>query len=104
MKYCEQCGKELKKGVEYCPNCGAKVNKDDKEVVNASVVDNNTNTTVKDNTTIAFVCSIIGALCCTYVAIPGMILSIQSLKQIEIVNLINNLQLVLIENLLAILI
>lgn len=83
MKYCEQCGKELKKGVEYCPNCGAKVNKDDKDVVNASVVDNNTNTTVKDNTTIAFVCSIIGALCCTYVAIPGLILSIQSLQQMK---------------------
>ena len=68
---------------DFCPNCGAKVNKEDKEVVNATVVENNSNPTVKDNTTIAFVCSIIGALCCTYVAIPGMILSIQSLKQMN---------------------
>ena len=85
MKYCNQCGGELKGNVEFCPNCGAKVNKDNKEVVNATVVDNNANnnTTVKDNTTIAFVCSIIGALCCTYVAIPGLILSIQSLQQMK---------------------
>lgn len=85
MKYCNQCGGELKGNVEFCPNCGAKVNKDNKEVVNATVVDNNVNnnTTVKDNTTIAFVCSIIGALCCTYVAIPGLILSIQSLQQMK---------------------
>lgn len=81
MKHCEQCGGELKNNAEYCPNCGAKVNKN--EVVNATV-DNNTNVeTVKDNTTLAFVLSIIGALCCTYVAIPGLILSIQSLQQMK---------------------
>ena len=83
MKYCEQCGGELKENADFCPNCGSKVKKD-KEVVNATVVENNlNNTTVKDNTTIAFVCSIIGALCCTYVAIPGLILSIQSLQNMK---------------------
>ena len=92
MKYCNQCGGELKGNVEFCPNCGAKVNKDNcwakigekKEAVSVTVVNNNGGSTgVKDNTTTAFVCSIIGALCCTYVAIPGLILSIQSLQQMK---------------------
>lgn len=84
MKYCEHCGGKLEGDVTYCPNCGAPINKKaEKEVVNATVVKDATDGTVKDNTTAAFVCSIIGALCCTYVAIPGLILSIQSLNQMK---------------------
>lgn len=82
MKYCEHCGGKLEGEVTYCPNCGASIDKkEEKEVVTAT--DGTVNTTVKDNTTVAFVCSIIGALCCTYVAIPGLILSIQSLNQMK---------------------
>ena len=82
MKFCEHCGSKLENGATYCPNCGAKV--EIKEKVNGTVVNNNENTNqVKDNTTTAFVCSIIGALCCTYVAIPGLILSIMSLKNMN---------------------
>ena len=82
MKYCEHCGGKLESGAEFCPNCGAKV---EKEVVNGTVVNESSTTTtiVKDNTTTAFVCSIIGALCCTYVAIPGLILSIMSLRDMK---------------------
>ena len=62
MKFCEHCGAKLENGATYCPNCGAKV--EIKEKVNGTVVNNNENTNqVKDNTTTAFVCSIIGALC-----------------------------------------
>ena len=82
MKYCEHCGARLEGKVEYCPNCGAKVN-GGKEVVVGTVVDNSNNTTVKDNTTTGFVLSIIGFLCCTYVAIPGLIISIMSLKNMN---------------------
>ena len=82
MKYCEHCGGKLDSGAEYCPNCGAKV--ENKEVVSGTVVNNSSNQTpVKDNTTTAFVCSLIGALCCTYVAIPGLIISIMSLKDMK---------------------
>ena len=82
MKFCEHCGGKLEGSVEYCPNCGAKVDKAKAEVVNGEVVNNGT-TPVKDNTTTAFVCSIVGFLCCTYVAIPGLILSIMSLKDMN---------------------
>ena len=84
MKYCEHCGGKLESGALYCPNCGAKVNNEKKEVVNATVVNSDgTTTQVKDNTTLGFVLSLIGALCCTYVAIPGLIISIQSLQQMK---------------------
>ena len=85
-KFCTHCGSELKGGASFCPNCGASVNDFKKEeVVTGTVVNNNGSTTtiVKDNTTLAFVCSIIGFLCCTYVAIPGLILSIQSLNDMK---------------------
>ena len=82
MRYCEHCGGKLEDNHKVCPNCGANVEKIKSEVVNGTVVDNVT-TPVKDNTTTAFVCSIIGFLCCTYVAIPGLILSIISLKDMK---------------------
>ena len=80
MKYCEHCGNKLENGGEFCSKCGAKLNSNEK--VTGEVV-NNTKTGVKDNTTTAFVCSIIGALCCTYVAIPGLVLSIMSLRDMK---------------------
>ncbi len=86
MKYCAHCGSELKSGAAFCPNCGASVdNVKKEEVVTGTVVNNNgsTTTTVKDNTTLAFVFSLVGLLCCTYLAIPGLILSITSLKDIN---------------------
>ena len=82
MKYCEHCGKEIKKGAAFCDSCGASVKKDDKPV-EGQVVNNTTTPAVKDNTTLAFVLSLIGALCCTYCAIPGLILSIQALQQMK---------------------
>ena len=83
MKYCSHCGSELKEKNKFCPNCGASINEKDenKENVTATVV--NSNNTVKDKTTIAFVCSVFGALCCTYMAIPGLILSIMSLQDMK---------------------
>ena len=81
MKYCEHCGGKLEGTIDYCPNCGAKVDK--KENVSGEVLNNNGAAPVKDTTTTAFVCSIIGFLCCTYVAIPGLILSIISLKDMK---------------------
>lgn len=85
MKFCEHCGGKLENNPEFCPNCGAKIEKKASVKVNGEVVENNNGatTTVKDNTTTAFVCSIIGFLCCTYVAIPGLILSIMSLKDMN---------------------
>ena len=89
MNYCEHCGGKLDGGA-YCPNCGAPINKaqDNKEVVSGNVVNNSVNVntttpTVKDNTTIAFVCSLLGVLCCNIIAIPGLILSIQSLNNMK---------------------
>jgi len=86
MKFCEHCGSELKDNSQFCANCGAEIKKTagEKEQVQATVVSSNpSNTTEKDNTVAGFVCAIIGALCCTYVAIPGLILSIQSLQKMN---------------------
>ena len=84
MKFCEHCGKEIKDDSAFCQNCGAAISKDEnKQPITGQVVNNTTTPTVKDNTVLAFVLSIIGALCCTYVAIPGLILSIQSLQQMK---------------------
>ncbi len=83
MKYCEHCGGKLTDNQEFCPNCGAKVEKNKSTEVATGTVVNNNGATTKDNTTTAFVCSIIGFLCCTYVAIPGLILSIISLKDMK---------------------
>ena len=87
MKYCGNCGTQINEGVEICPNCGAKNNNQGVvvtgEIVNNQSVNTNTKTGEKDNVTTAFVCSIIGCLCCTYVAIPGLILSIMALKDMK---------------------
>lgn len=32
MKYCSNCGKEIKSKDIYCSNCGKKIEKEDKEV------------------------------------------------------------------------
>ena len=83
MKYCEHCGSKLEKETAFCPNCGAAI-KGKKEEVSGTVVNNNgVETKVKDNTTTAFVLSLIGALCCTYVAIPGLIMSILALRDMK---------------------
>lgn len=86
MKYCEHCGGKLEGDVTYCPNCGAKIKH---EVLNGDVINNqnlNMNQSVSnDNTTVAaFVCSLIGLICCCgLVAIPGFILSIMSLVNMQ---------------------
>ena len=85
MKFCEHCGAEIKDGSAFCEKCGKSVEMKESKVVQGEVVNNNgtTTPTVKDNTVLAFVLSIIGALCCTYCAIPGLILSIQALQQMK---------------------
>ena len=87
MKYCEHCGSKIENTATFCPNCGAKF--EVKEVVQPTPVNNpqqnqsqmNTSGMPADNTTVAaFVCSLVGLLfCCTIVAIPGLVLSIISL-------------------------
>ena len=88
MNYCEHCGGKLNGVVFYCPNCGAPI----KEKINENSIKIESNiqskydqNKVKDNTTvIAFVCSLIGLLCCCGVAaIPGLILSIISLVNMK---------------------
>ena len=73
-KFCPNCGKEVEENEAFCGNCGATLN---------GSVNNNSINQVKDYTTAGFVCSIIGFLCCTYVAIPGLILSIISFSNIK---------------------
>ena len=92
MKYCEHCGKEIEGGSAFCQSCGAAVAKEENKDVNITVNNNAVNNQpsdasvtngVKDNTTLGFILSIVGALCCTYVAIPGLIICIQSLQQMK---------------------
>ena len=71
-KFCSNCGKELQENQAVCLNCGVMVNKED---------NSNNKTKSKDKGLIGFVCSLIGFFCCTYVAIPGLALSIMALKE-----------------------
>jgi len=89
MANCKNCGKELLGGENVCPQCGTPVEgtfaAQQPGVAPQTV---NVNGTVsglpKDNLGLAgFICGIIGALCCTYVAIPGLICSILSLVNIK---------------------
>lgn len=75
-KYCSNCGKEVSESEAFCGNCGSALN-------NTNLSSNSVSNSSKDSGVAGFVCSIIGFLCCTYVAIPGLILSIQSLQKIN---------------------
>lgn len=77
-KYCSNCGKEVPESEAFCGNCGSALNN-----TNLSSNSASNNSSSKDSVVAGFVCSIIGFLCCTYVAIPGLILSIQSLQKIN---------------------
>lgn len=69
-KFCRNCGKEINIETGFCPNCGTEV----KEEVSKEQ---------KDNTVLGFVLSLLGFLCCTYLAIPGLIISIMSFQDIK---------------------
>ena len=88
-KYCSKCGKEVGENEVYCGNCGASLSSDANNQANNDINNNNINSGVKDYTIAGFVCSIVGFLCCTYVAIPGLILSIISLNNINSGKIVN---------------
>ena len=78
-KFCSSCGKELNDTDEFCSNCGNSLNSN-------STINNGNVTNVsqgKDNTMIGFACSLIGLVCCAYVAIPGLIISIMALNDMK---------------------
>lgn len=82
-KFCKNCGKEINMETGYCSNCGTRI---DNEPTVTNIETNNVNNK-KDNTVIAFVLSLLGFLCCTYLAIPGLIMSIMSLQNMNNGNL-----------------
>lgn len=75
--FCKNCGAQLNTDNGFCPSCGAQVGTVTTNPVNA------VNTGEKDNTVTAFILSLLGFLCCTYLAIPGMIMSILSLQKMN---------------------
>lgn len=85
-KFCFNCGKEIMEGEAFCKNCGASLNNaTNNQNTNIQNVNNNNQTSnqTKDNAVIGFVCSLVGFLCCTYVAIPGLIYSIMAYNDIK---------------------
>lgn len=53
MKYCSNCGAEIKEGATFCPKCGTKVGaKGEKKTVEGTVV-NNTGTGVQPKSKLA---------------------------------------------------
>jgi len=78
-KFCKNCGKEINIETGYCSNCGTKID-DEPTVMNVETSNVNDK---KDNTVIAFVLSLLGFLCCTYLAIPGLVMSIMSLQNMN---------------------
>lgn len=82
-KFCGNCGKEVADNEAFCGNCGASMNGgSNSNVTNNTMNVQNTNAD-KDYTVAGFVCSLIGFLCCTYVAIPGLVLSIMSFNDMK---------------------
>lgn len=87
--FCKTCGTQLNTDTGFCPSCGSPitVNNNPTEVsnnmYNQGNMTNQVNTGEKDNTVTAFVLSLLGFLCCTYLAIPGLIMSISSLQKIN---------------------
>lgn len=72
-KFCGKCGKEINAESGFCPNCGAAIGGG--ENLTNDIQKNSDVVTKKDNSVTGFVLSLIGFLCCTYVAIPGVIVS-----------------------------
>lgn len=73
-KFCQNCGGEMGDG-NFCAKCGAQTGQ---QVVNQAATGSGL---PKDNLAVAsLVCGIVGFLCCTYVAIPGLVLGIMSLN------------------------
>ena len=75
--FCKNCGAQLNTDNGFCSSCGAQVGTVTTNPVNAA------NTGEKDNTVPAFILSLLGFLCCTYLAIPGMIMSVLSLQKMN---------------------
>lgn len=84
MNFCSNCGKNME-GTNFCSNCGQTSVSAAQSVIqgqNTNQVSNNS--LPKDNLGLAgFICGIIGFLCCTYVAIPGLICSIMSIINVR---------------------
>lgn len=98
--YCRNCGSKLNEGIAFCPNCGTavdQINNNQTQQINNNINMNQqmpqninqTYTSSNDNTVIAFILSLSGFLCCTYLAIPGLIMSILSLQKINIGSISN---------------
>lgn len=101
MTNCKNCGNQLVGNENVCPQCGTPVERAAAQpVVDAGVqpqVDAGVQPQVaqpqvaqtatglpKDNLGLAgFICGIVGFLCCTYVAIPGLICSIMSMNNVK---------------------
>ncbi len=69
---CPNCGNQVEDGVQFCPSCGGAVNAQPQMVQGAPVAGLPKN----GKATTAFVCGIIGFLCCTFVSIPALICGI----------------------------
>ena len=87
--FCKTCGTQLNTDTGFCPSCGSPitVNNNPTEVsnnmYNQGNMTNQVNTGGKAITVTAFVLSLLGFLCCTYLDIPGLIMSISSLQKIN---------------------
>lgn len=73
-KFCKNCGKEINIDSGFCPNCGSSVDNETSAINNTQTSNSNT-ASEKNNAVTGFILSLIGFLCCTYVAIPGVIVS-----------------------------
>ena len=83
-KFCPNCGVEINLENGFCPNCGTNINQDNNGNNN---IQNNQPTAQpqKDDNIviIGFALSILGFVCCNILAIPGLIINIISLQNIN---------------------
>ena len=86
MNFCSNCGAQLGED-KNCPRCVVK----SEGIAQPVIQQTNTQDNIKLNEKLpkdnygltGFICGIIGFLCCTYVAIPGLIFSVISITKVK---------------------
>ncbi len=94
-KFCRYCGNELKEGIKFCGKCGSPVEdsvqpgvQGDVNNVNSNVVQPVVNPQMnglpddKDAVN-AFIWALVSFCCCSFCAIPGLIIGINSLNNMN---------------------
>ena len=72
--FCKKCGNKIDTHDIYCPYCGIKID---------NYLKDNVGNKYDNNAILGLVLSILGFTCCTFLSIPGLIVSIVNLQNVN---------------------